>query len=385
MSESTKKVIDVLDSVIDEDNIAGSQLDGTQLEITLKGVPVVTFPIEVEKFCEIKKSGESEIRRLAFIDGGNRAIINAANFVVQFNRVCFTIYKEENKGEKKEERMCSANSLPDMEEFFSITYTKFENSTLYYKNELVPTTKHVVLPDKNDLSFSAADRRIGASAFRADIERVSTVPRRFSELLYASTLVEAELSENDVVIIDGSLQVAYPNENKYSQKLFKAASDRGVIAMGIPKRCRLYTNTGLSIVAAVSKLAEKCPYKMWYLPIAEVNSYPFYAAKIYMVKLNPNANHIYRLEIYLPHAKKLEEENKLNDLFIRLAKNSQDPTLPGYPYGLVHADLKARVRKEERDILHALLLDEGKRLGKIEKLLRNISATDTHDMLNQLG
>ena len=75
-----------------------------------------------------------------------------------------------------------------------------------------------LLPKEEDLSFAANDRSIMSGNQVADISRVSSIGRRFAEWTNATDLID-ELNENDILMIDGTLQTNFTNESTYLTNL----------------------------------------------------------------------------------------------------------------------------------------------------------------------
>jgi len=80
-------------------------------------------------------------------------------------------------------------------EFFAATFSIFDRGEIQYNTTLVPLSdEETILPRERDLSFSSMDRSITIGNQRADIYRVGSISRRFSELVLAKSVVENELA-----------------------------------------------------------------------------------------------------------------------------------------------------------------------------------------------
>ena len=334
-----------------------------------------TYPFDSSNFrpINIVKSG----RKIAFVDGGNQELIGAPNFSVQINRVYFNIFK----GNKR----LLSNSIPDKMEFFSATFSRFKNGEIYYDTFILPIReKHFeFLPKEGDLSFSSMDKTLRYGLMRADISRVASIARRFAEWEFAKHVIDNELEENDIIVRDGSLQTGETNESKYSRRAYESAKNKGVIFSGLSKTCSLYTDTGLPLLGAVRKLAEDndIPYDRWYYyPVADILSAE-HEASIFIVKLHPAAERIFRYEIQRDQVNKLSTD-EINEIMSVLSENCNDVVLPGYPYGLMDADYSARVRDEELEKYKMIFLSEISKLGKWGKFKKYIQTADTHDIIN---
>jgi hypothetical protein len=65
--------------------------------------------------------------------------------------------------------------------------------------------------------------------------------------------------------------------------------------------------------------------------------------------------------------------------------NSSDPSFPGYPFGLVDADLTSRVSKYEIDYYRALITSQISALNRQGRFLPHIRASDAHILLNTIA
>jgi hypothetical protein len=333
-----------------------------------------TFPIDAKNFKRIKTIKEKG--RIAFVDGGNQEILHAPNFSVQINRVYYNIFN----GTARE----NPKGLPSRIEFFSATYSDFHNDKLFFKTLIFPLRDeyYPYMPNEKDLCFDSSDRTMMIGMQRADISRVASVARRFAEWEFASHVVKEELEEENMLVVDGTLQAPYTNEPKYVEKIQKQALHKKVHFVGLSKTCELHTTTGLSLVGAIRKLAvDNGVSGIWYYPIASISS-PDHKATLLMVKLQPNAERIFRFEIF---SKDPDINGEIPERALEwLSYNSSDISFPGYPYGLIDADMFARVREDEVEGYQLLLLSEISKQGKWEKFARHIQASDAHDVLNML-
>ncbi len=366
ITEAIKEVVEKLDSEIREHDLGDPFFSRKEYQ---------TSPLNKDNFISIKEA-DDEIN-ISYIDGGNKEILGAPNFSIQVNRVYFNIFK----GQKR----VRAKKLPSRIEFFSATFSSFRKGEIYYDTSIFPVRKEFgkFLPDGVDLSFSSLDRNVAVGNFMADIQRVSSIARRFAEWEYAKHVVASELKKGDVIVIDGTLQTAFTNESKYSEGAYKAAKDNGVIFTGLSKTSHLFTDTGLSLIGAIHKLAvdSKIPHNKWCYPVAEIATQD-HEATIFVAKLHPNAERIFRYEINKGQSDEIGKAG-INNIMSNLAVNSRDISFPGYPYGLIDADLRARVREDEVEGYRVKILSEiSKKKGRWVKFARHMMATDAHDLLN---
>jgi len=367
LGDVVKKLVGDLDGKIGEGDLGDPFLSSHNYR---------TYPLRVEHFNTIK--AVESLQKLAFVDGGNQPLVEAPNFSVQLNRIYFNVYA----GRKR----VNPSSLPQRIEFFSLTSAKFRKSQIYFDTTLYPLTKEFegLVPNSADLSFNSTDRRITVGSSRADITRVATIARRFAEWEFSRHVVTDEMSDRDVLVMDGTLRTAFTNESKYARMAYAAARERGVIYTGLSKSSRLFTTTGLSLAGALRKLAEdnKVTPPWIYFPIAESLS-PEHEAAIFMVRLNDQSQRVFRYDVHAEQAKHLDL-SAMDQLFSQLAANASDLSFPGYPYGLIDADDNARVRYEELETYRVTLLSEISKLGSSSKFLRHMQSIDTHGVLNLL-
>lgn len=343
-------------------------------------------PIDQDKF-KIITPKEEITNKVAYVDGGNMALLKAPNFSVQLNRVYYALFDGNKRIQPKE--------IPQKIEFLSLTYSDTSTNNgntkeIFYHTEIFPVKDEFAqfLPNSKDLSFNARDRSLTPSAnHRADITRVETSPRKFAEWTVAKAIVDKELDENDIIVMDGTLQTGFPNESRIAADIFKQATAKGIIYTGLSKTCRFPTSKGQSLIGAVLKL-EKLRFgtdiPLWFLPIAKSKDSRDKSV-IYFVRLHPQARYIYRFDILKNQIEEFPEED-ISPILWPLVKNSRDFTFLGYPYGLVDADHKSRVQKidiAKYQITIQALMSRLKKEDR-EKFERHSSAITAHEHLNEI-
>jgi len=361
--EAARKLIENLDMNINEDNIGIPYFNDPNVH---------AFPLTKEGFKLIKE--EKSVRKIAFLDGGNQEIIGAPNFSVQLNRLYAGVWMGKDR---------IPISLPIIE-FFSTTFSTFKNNEIFYKTIIIPSSPEFekYLPNGDDISFNSLDRSITNGNQRADIERVASIARRFSEWKYA-LLVSKSLNSEDVLVMDGTLQSNFTHEGKYLKELISEVKDHQVILCGLSKTSALFTTTALSLLGAINKLSyDNKITGEWYYPIAESTSED-HDVMVLAVKLNVISDRVYRMEIPNYQFKSLSEK-QINEILTGLAKNSSDATFPGYPYGLIDADRFARVSFNELEYYRGIVISHISGLGKLDKFSRHIYASDAHSILDTL-
>lgn len=362
--DAIKGVIDRLDSEIGEEDLGSPVIGKAEKVHALSG----------ENFHKIPEKASD--RKIGFIDGGNYEIVGAPNFSVQLNRVYFCIFHGRRK--------LKYRSL----EFLSATFSSYEGGEIVYNTSLHPTEKgkEDLLPRVSDLSFRSFDRTVISGTFRADIERVASIARRFAEWRYARHAMEEEMGEGDILVLDGTLQTAFTNEDEYTNRAYSAAGKNGVILSGLAKASHSFTDTGLPLLGAVKKLSDihGLSRDSWYYhPLAEISEHG-HKASLFAVKLNPEAKRVFRYEVYRPQAEDMTED-ELKEVLFKLAENSKDITFPGYPYGLLDAHANGRVTREDIDRFKMKFLSEvSKDRDRGEKFLRHMLSSDAHDVLDEL-
>ncbi|HII83643.1 MAG TPA: DNA double-strand break repair nuclease NurA [Methanobacterium subterraneum] len=339
----------------------------------------MAYPLNKSNFNGLKPPKLQ--RKMAFIDGGNQRILGTAEYSIQVNRVYFNIFNEKS-------RVFPRSEIPTRIEFFSLTTKKTKNGNRFYETSVFPVNKEFrkYLPKNEDLKFDATNREIMVGN-TADIERVASMARRFSEWEFSKHIINLELDENDVIVRDGSLQTSLPKERIYTQNAMETAKKKKVIFSGLSKTSALSTSTGLSVISSVQRFADECKIDLntWcYGPIIQAKS-ETHRAVVMVVKLNKCADRPFRFEIF---DENLFNEGKLTDGMLdvvsALVTNSNDFSFPGYPYGLYDADRLARVKNEEIEVYETELKSELSNQGIWKTFNTLMKAVDAHNKLDEL-
>lgn len=338
-----------------------------------------SLPITPENFKEIKETVTP--KKIAYVDGGNVELLRATNYVVEFNRLYYTIFE----GKKK-----IAPQLEPVIEFFScVTSTvktdKDSNNKrdIHYRTSIFPhnTENKDTLPLSDDLSFLSTDREIATSNQRALIHSVGSIARQFAEKSFACKIVKDELSRGDILVLDGSLHKSFRREHKYLQKLFELGQEKGVTICGLTKTSTLFTDSGSSLLGAIYDISENVKHDRWYIPVAAPKS-DDPRGTIFVIKLHPYSEHIFRFEILADQYDQMNQQ-EIDEVFASLAINSNDLSMIGYPYGLIDADTHARVRQSDKDYYRNILLSEISQVSQWKKSIMNHSKTHmVHNDLN---
>ena len=309
--------------------------------------------IDIKNFHNIEKANSG--KRIAFVDGGNAEIIGSGNFSLNIIRTCFVVYQSNKKiAAKRFEILAFVKSVN-------------ENNEIHYKTTLFNVNNSINL---EEISFSSFDHTLMVGINRAEISSVASALRRFMELKAAKQIADEKIA--DVIVLDGNLQAAITNENKYLNELYESCGKNNVILTSVSKTTSLFTDDGNSLSFVLDKIS---PLQSWhYHPIAEISN-SNHKAEMYFVKFHDKSKHIFRFEIF--NRQKEKAEGIINEL----ASNCVDPIFIGYPYGLVEADRVARVSNNEKESLKTMFLVK-LRNKNIEKYMNSANA---HEILDKIS
>ncbi len=287
------------------------------------------FAVSQDRFAPLQAGSG---RTITFIDGGQAEIISAGNFCLSFIRVFAQSFKDSQK-------TGSARN-----EFYLFTRARYLSEDLFYESIIFPCFPlDEKLVDENDLLISSNDSSIRRGSEGGPVGAVAGMARRFAELKLAAK------ADSDFIVLDGTLQPAFPNEEKYLSAL-------GKNVCALAKTSSLLTVSGNSPAVLLNKLAA---LPGW--------SY-FVDGRTYFVKLNEKARHVFRFE-------------GDKEILPFLAGHCHDALFPGYPYGLILADKLARVSNSEKSSLKMsfLLREENREIGDY------LNSTNAHEILDTLG
>ncbi len=298
------------------------------------------LPLNKNNFYFIRDMPEAfSEKKIAFVDGGSQEILKSPSFSLFFNRVYCTIYQKNKRIENK------------AYEYYVLVNAINKNSRIFYRSEYFFVKNRFNI---KEYEFDSFDSTISYKNTRAEISVIGGIIRRFSELIIASSI------NSDYIVLDGSLEPRHTYEKALINGLKKNV-------YGLSKTSRLMTQNGISIGAYLSNIAEQ-KKEAWYYKADD---------SLYFVKLNKLSKHIFMLET---NEKSLTE---IKNLVFLLKKNSSDPVMPGYPYGLIEADRLARVSKHEKKILELEL--ELKFKKEFKKIAPFINCLNAHDVLDSMG
>lgn len=285
------------------------------------------LPVHPTHFSSLLPSSGKSI---AFLDGGQAEILSAGNFCVYIIRVCALIMDGlRNKREYKHE-------------FYLVTHNSWDaqkKETMYHSTIFTTNQK---LIDEKDLEINATDETIRQGLERAPLSSVANISRRFAELAIARTM------NADFIILDGTLQPTYKNEEKYLNAL-----PSNVAALA--KTSSLLTTAGNNPVILLNKIS---PSGTW----------SYNAQLMHFVKLHPHAQHVFRFE-------------GNTEIIPYLLPYSTDALFLGYPYGLILVDRLARISNAEKKLLSARFLLRKEH----QDIASYLHAGDAHKILDSLG
>lgn len=302
----------------------------------------ISVPINKDNFHTILSTTSD--KKLCFIDGGNLEIIKSPSLSLFFNRIYYTIYQNNKRIQNQ------------IFEFYTLITTLNKKNRIFYKTEYFFTKNK--FPIKN-YEFDSFDNTLTTGKTRASISIIGNVLRRFAELSIVN-----EITDVDIMILDGSLETKYTYEDDLMNNIFNNKS----IICGLSKTTNLLTKNGCSVSAYLAKLTDK---KLWYYDVQKQE-----IPKLFFVKLHNKSKHIFRFEMF-------QNVQNINEVLSLLKDNSKDPIFLGYPYGLIESDKFARVSKKEKEILQLQLMAKFKK--NLDDLQPFLTALNAHEILDNIG
>ena len=328
-----------------------------------------------DKFHEF--SGKQNQRKIAFIDGGTQKIFQTPTLSILLNRVYYNVYK----GTERIKKLNYSN------DFFSVTTAKIIKNQPKYKTRIYPITSNKTnfFPGNKDvIEFEPRSEIKENDETILDIDRVTPIARRFGEWATSSIALQ-ELDYGDVIVMDGTLKSSFPSESSYTGNLFSKSWSKGVIYCGLAKSSGLLTDKGYPLLSSIKKLSNQNKIRSpWYYHPIAISKSPTHAAELLIVNLSPFSKRVFRLDIQSKSFSGLSTQH-INEIMLQLYYNSSDVSFPGYPYGLIDADLNARVKYNEIEKYQTHFSIEMSKQDYWDDFLDDIQVLDAHGVLNFLS
>jgi len=276
----------IMNKIIERKTIANDNNDDDYInnnKIKLENFHQIT--LITEDIDENKKEERNNKKKIAYIDGGNAEIIRSADISLQFIRLCGVIIKENKiiKMIKYEYyALITTNQQKDTE-----IHDKKDN--IYYDVEFHfnednrNNNTEKILPKEEHLHYHSFNKTIILGNERGEISKIGEICRKFSEILLAKEIA-LQLEQNDIIVLDNSLETYYTNEQLYWNQLFEIVKKKEIILAGLTKTTKLLTEKGHSIISVLHAMSKKINYDCWYYYQRE-----FCVAK-FSQPSNPNSN-----------------------------------------------------------------------------------------------
>ncbi|KUG20103.1 MAG: DNA double-strand break repair nuclease NurA [Methanomicrobiaceae archaeon] len=156
-----------------------------------------------------------------------------------------------------------------------------------------------------------------------------------------------ELSEGDLLVLDGALRVSHASHHEILEDLLNVCNHRGVLLAAVTKRTSLTWGNGHPILPAAAGLAAKLGVgEPWYVKIPADQAIPDrqqqhtwqQRGSQYVALLHRRAARPFKIELpeYL-------EDEMADRAFSALAAYADDGRVTGYPYPLLDAHLHCRI------------------------------------------
>ena len=334
-------------------------------------------------------------RRIAYVDGGNATLLGSPGWSVGFNRVAYAVCQGETVHKPKYVPRVDFLSLlaaePNGDSGENGTDGAIQQSRRYALRTFPVGDGGNGHPPRLDAHCVPTDADMGNFDGEADEDgvedceededeadappdtrrpatdhnrsRMMSVPRAFAEWKMATAVVQRELGEGDILVLDGTLQTGYGGEARLADALYDRARRRGVIVCALAKTTTMMGPGGIPVLYAAQEAARKAGHRTWYMPLARRASGGDGSGFMLAVRLHRHSRFTYRFEVLRDQYDRMVEASQLGEVAGSIAANSGDPSFPGYPYGLVSADRRARVRSTEGVVYRRVLLGE---LGRHE-------------------
>ncbi len=309
------------------------------------GLPAVkgaqAVPLSAENFHSLDPVDGA---RIGFVDGGNNTIYLAPGQAVHMVRLYYVVFRHGRREESGR--------------YTFIVETNFDVENELFLSKIHDVNSSGILPESMSIGMDEIDER-------EKIRGVGSYVRRIGEWLLSTKILERV----DILVRDGSLQTGAKKEFEYADEFFRRAESKVVV--GFSKTCALLTDRGYSLVASIHHLSKRegveAPW--YYHPIARGIS--TIKGDMFAVKLHPRADYVFRVEVY--------PEERAEYALGALVPMANDPVFLGYPYGLLDADVYARITDEEADMYSQMLYNSAGEFGRMQA-----NALNSHDIISEV-
>ena len=301
---------------------------------------------------------------VACVDGGSSILMDTPAFSITLNRLFCSVFRGRERLESP--------AVP-AEQFLSLLLRRSGG----LKFMLFPYGGHPeVLPDADVLDGAAAGASPGG---REGMRDLLSLPRVLGEWKTARAATR-RLSPGDCLVVDGSLSMGGHTRREHAGTVLEEARTRNVVLCGLSKTTGLCLDSGWPLLDYLRDRYSDRRITPWYVDIGRPPANPR-AGDVHtmVVMLHGATDWLYRLDMDAVTRSEIGPEG-VGDVLASLAANSSDALLPGYPYGLSHADRYARVRNGEGTVLAGRLTDL---LGSAPRRFAYLNTQ--HDYLNEVA
>jgi len=292
--------------------------------------------------------------RLCFIDGGSCELIKSSDLGLFFIRIVGLIFKDNKK----------IKTIKN--EFYALIFLSENNGKTHYQFEKYDSNGKLV---KGEFKIDIFDKTMMFGGKKVNISCIGDLIRSLSEIELATKLTN-ELEKQDIIVMDGNLEIDKTYKYEYFKKLYESAESKKINVCAISKTCNIITNKARSIIPAILDLNPDSETFYYYPTNTSEQNFD-----IAFVKLNKNSDYVFRLDFL--------KSSHLDSIISGLAYNSTDFVFPGYPYGLIMADKFARISNQEKQYnLTSLKTKAGNNWNIIKKHINTLNA---HDVLDNIG
>ncbi len=324
---------------------------------------------------DAKAAGKSDVEML-FVDGGNGEMFGSPRASLQLLRLYGCTFRGNTRvqGERHE--------------FYALSLTENSGGKMSYSVKAYPLADGAKIPFGTGTpeapSFSQDDSSMKSNGSPSP-SRAIDATRRFSELRLAESMAR-KMKPGSLVVLDGTLEASYPDEERIMEQLYSACRKNGLSVCGLSKTSGILTRDGYPLAERIFQLMRSRTAKgsssgkgnsggAGWVKVAESSS-ASHQATVLFARLHPSSRFVFRIDLW--------KENGLGaeKIMGMLSSCSTDISFPGYPYGLIHADRFARVPNSERQYYKTLFMARsGREWGG---LLVQESSVSAHSVLDSM-